>query len=146
MAHTAGGTQVVSALAFSTADTVLRMLGEYTIAPTTAPTALDRAILTMAIGVVSSDAFAVGASAVPDPASEPEYPWLFWASHALHFTGTSVDGGAAGISVRRSFDVRSMRKMKPRESLIWVSEYSDLAGAPPLTATAGITRVLLALP
>ena len=71
------------ALESGTKLTVLRMLGEYAITLVPAPVALDECEIAVAIGVISSDAFALGASAFPDPVEEPEYPWLYWASHKL---------------------------------------------------------------
>jgi hypothetical protein len=141
---TASNTFLGSSLAFNSSYTVLRMLGEYVITPTSSPQALDNAIVTVGIGVVSSDAYAVGASAVPDPASEPNYPWLYWASHPFFFGATGADPASEACSVRHSFDVRSMRKLKARESLALVVEYADIAGTPALKFTAGSTRVLLA--
>lgn len=122
--------------------TVLRMLGEYTITFTPNPVGLDSCIIGIGIGVVSSDAAAVGAAAVPDPDGDPEYPWLYWASHPMFSTGTDPAVGAQAASVRRSFDSGSMRKMKPKESLIFVAEYVDITGTPPVTLTIGETRVL----
>ena len=82
---------------------------------------------------------------MPDPATDANYPWLYWASHKLFFTSSGNSGeGGAGYSLRRSFDIKSMRKLKPSESLAFVFQYSDIAGAPPLQFTAGQTRVLLA--
>ena len=123
-------------------ETVLRMLGEYAIQPTSAPTAADAVIITMGIAVVSTDAVAAGA--FPDPFGEPEYPWLYWASHPFHFPDTVLESGQGVGALRRSFDVRSMRKMKPRESLAFVVEYADIAGTPPMTVLTGSTRVLSA--
>ncbi len=133
----AGGLQPGSA-------TVLRMLGEYIIVPTAVPVALDNADVTVAIGVVSSDAFAAGAGSLPDPGAEPEYPWLYWASHPLFFPSADATAGGAGISVRRGFDVKSMRKIKPRETLVLVGQYANVVGDPPLTLSIANTRVLLA--
>ena len=141
---TADGTFALNGLSTSTQTTVMRCLGEYIITPTSAPAAADRCEVTVAIGVVSSDAFAVGASALPDPGSEPDYPWLYWQSHALFFPTTDPESGAAAASVRHTFDVKSMRKINARESLILVAQYRDGNGLPPVTLAAGSTRVLLA--
>ena len=70
--------------------TAIRMLGEYTIGPDAAPAAGDQCTIGVGIGVVSSDAFAVGSTAMPDPVGEPEYPWLYWAEHDFHFVDTSL--------------------------------------------------------
>ncbi len=124
--------------------TVLRMLGEYIIAPTDGGTfvAGDAAGITVGIGVVSTDA--VGAGALPDPASEPEYPWLYWASHVVFLVDNSIASqvGLAG-SVRANYDIKTMRKVSPRQSLKVSVDYSDLTGTPPLTVVLGQTRVLL---
>jgi len=145
-AFTADGTAINSPLALSGPFTVIRMLGEYTIHPTGGGTfaAVDACAVNVAIGVVSSDAAAVGASAVPDPTGEPDYPWLYWASHPISFVVATADQNNPGAALRHSFDIHSMRKIKPRESLIMVAEYADLSGTPPMTIDAGQTRVLVA--
>ncbi len=140
------GTFVGGNLAVSVPGTVIRMLGEYTITSRATLAALDSALVAVAIGFVSTDAATVGAASMPDPNSEPEFPWLYWASHPLSSTGAGSDNSdqTNGISVRKSFDVRSMRKFKPGRSLIVVIEAIDTAGNMPITVTLGATRVLIA--
>jgi len=127
-------------------STVLRMLGEYVIIPTSAPVAGDEATVTLGIGVVSNDAATLGSAAMPDPADEAEYPWLYWASHALIYNGTLEESALAGSSLRHSFDVKSMRKMKPQESLAFIAQIDSVGsgGQPPLTIGVGVTRILIA--
>ncbi len=141
---TASGTSLGGSIGFNEPRTVLRMIGEYVMQGTGGQTFAesDSAKIALAIGVISSDAFAAGAGSVPDPAGEPEYSWLFWAEHEFLFPSATDDGNTAGSSLRRSFDIRSMRKMKPRESLAVVVEYADLTGAPPITVSIAQTRVL----
>ncbi len=149
-AVSASGTFIGSALGSTTAQTVLRMLGEYLINSTGVAVAGDQCRVTMAIGVVSSDAFAAGAGSLPDPGGEPDYPWLYWASHNLMWpaavSGTAGEGAPsiAGV-VRKAFDIKSMRRMKPRESLVWVGEYQDVSGTPPIQVSISQTRVLIGL-
>ena len=139
----ADGTSLVAGLSVAAAVTVMRMIGEYSISTDGAPTALDEATIIVGIGVISTDAFAAGGGSTPDPGGEAEYPWLYWASHKLYFpTGTDGYTGDCG-NFRRSFDIRSMRKMKPRETLAFIMEYSDMVGTPALRFTAGATRVLI---
>ena len=126
-----------------TSATVLRMLGEYVIAPRTSPVAIDEAQVVIGIGVISGDAFAAGAASVPDPGGEPEYPWLYWASHSLFFGSTQVDPASDAASLRAKFDIRSMRKMKPRETLAFIVQYININGNPDLKLLIGATRVLL---
>ncbi len=139
------GTFLVARIAFTSKQTVLRMLGEYVI--TTRPTVAnaDRAVIAVGIGKVSSDAFGVGATAMPDPSGEPEYPWLYWASHAIASTSTDAANSSQvnGLSVRRSFDIRTMRKFSPNESLVVVVEAVDVAGSMPTDISFGAVRVLL---
>ncbi len=147
LALTASGTFGAPILNFTDARTILRMLGEYVISLTGAAATADQVSITVALGLVSSDAAAVGASALPDPNGEPDYPWLYWASHMFNYpqaiaTGGDSNPGDAG-ALRRKFDARSMRKVKARESLVWVVEYMDIAGTPPITVQLGITRVLV---
>ena len=144
---TADGTVLGSSLNFASAATVMRMLGEYVITPTSGgPIAADdAAVVSVGVGVVSTDAFNAGATAMPDPGSEPEFPWLYWMRHAVYMgAGTVADNAEQiGGAVRESFDVRGMRKMKPSESLALIVEYSDLQGTPALTLTFGGARVLI---
>ncbi len=140
---TGNGTFATSLFAFTSHQTVIRMLGKYVICPTSAPAALDSATVTVAIALVSSDAASAGAASLPDPSSEPEYPWLYWASHKFFYTSTDPEaGGSAAGVVRDSFDIRSMRTAKPRESLIFVSQYVNVAGNPPLSFACAQTRFL----
>ncbi len=141
----ADGTFSTASLLFGEPFTVLRMIGEYQIRSTGNVTALETAVVTVAIGVVSTDA--VTAAALPDPGEEPEFPWLFWRAHTLYFGGSQSPGDAKSGAghVRASFDIRSMRKVKPRESLVWVAQYADIVGAPALTIDQGQVRVLLGI-
>ena len=118
------------------------MLGEYAINPTGTIAANDEALVVFAIGKVSTDAFAAGAASLPDPAAEPEYPWLYWASHPMIFGGSTLDPSTAPASLRHSFDVRTMRKFRPGESLVSVIQHVDVAGTPSMFLNIGHTRVL----
>jgi len=147
VAMTANATFVGGSLLLAGPATILRVIGEYIIGNTVAGvSASDSAIVTVALGVMSSDAVALGASAMPDPGAEGEYPWLYYSSHPFWFNtaGTPAYDEAPRAAVRKSFDVRSMRKMKARESLGLVLQYEDVVGAPPLEFVPGNFRVLLA--
>ena len=146
---TANSTSVGGSLDFAGGgNTLLRMMGEYSIGPDvdTAPVANDACEVTVAFAVLSSDAIAAGQSAVPDPASEPEYPWLYWRGHALHFNTTSVDPNSPQAVVRHSFDVRTMRKIRAGEGIVVILQYVDDSGNPPISVNMAQTRFLVALP
>jgi len=142
---TADATSIFGSFQPTTPMTVMRLLGEYTISPTSSPAANDSVSIGVGVCVVSSDAFAVGASAVPEPFGDQAYPWLYWAVHPLHYPDTNADPAAQSGSVRAMIDVKSMRKLKgDRETLIWVGSYFNIAGNPPLSVVAGALRVLTA--
>jgi len=144
LAMTAAGSSLGSNFGFTEARTILRMIGEYTISPTTAPSALDSCLITIGIGIMSSDAITAGSGSVVDPSAEAEYPWLYWKGHSFVFGSSSADPSSESGSVRVDFDIRSQRKVKPREGLMIVAEYSDIVGTPPLTFSFAGARVLLA--
>ena len=133
-----------NSLAFTSPQTVIRMLGEYIITPTVAPAAGDRATWTVGLAKVSTDAFALGATALPNPASPRDFPWLYWAEHAfaLEVADLSVASQGLGSVLRHSFDVRSMRKFTANESLGLVVEYTNFGGNPPMRFFSASTRVL----
>ena len=141
---TGAGTSLSLGLAPGTAATVIRMIGEYLILNTGSVVVLDSVQIAVGIGVFLTDAFIAGAT--PDPAQEPEFPWLYWKTHALNFpaTGSPQNPAAGHAFVRQAFDIRSMRKMKPRETLAMVVEYVNIVGNPPITVDLTGTRVLLA--
>ena len=137
-------TILIASLALDGPFTVLRMLGEYTIGLSAVPVAADTARVCVGIGVVSTDAAALGSTAVPDPDAEPDYPWLYWRSHPFNYPSAASEPASEQSGVRTTFDVKSMRKLKPRESLALIAQYVDVSGAPPLTLASGVTRVLVA--
>ncbi len=142
---TADGTTLPGFFAGTVSQTVLRMLGEYIISPTIAPTAGDHCTVTVGIGIVSTDAATVGSTAVPDPAGDPDFPWLYWKGHPMWYGGTDLNGGNPAGGLRQVFDIRSMRKMKAKESLIICAQYEDGSGAPAVEWKGGATRVLVGL-
>jgi len=145
---TAVSTTLVGTLSPGAPFTVLRILGEYSLSPTNVTVSGDGCEIGVGIGVVSTDAATLGSSAMPDPLTEAAYPWLYWASHGMWFP--SATSGAAGegpqgasASFRKVIDIRSMRKLKNRESLVLVVEYVDRTGLPPVEFNPGTFRVLL---
>ena len=126
--------------------TVLRLRGEIFVGPSGATTALDQARVAFGIGIVTSDAAAVGSTAMPDPDDEPDFPWLWYHLHNF-FSGFTVDGTASddyGVgTIRIDVDSKAMRKMKPGQSIVGVAQYVDVVGTPTLRV-GGSVRMLLA--
>ena len=70
---------------------------------------------------------------MPDPLDEPDYPWLYWGAHTFMYPATAsplTPTGDPRQSLRQVLDIRSMRKLKPREQLVTCVQYSDVAGTP----------------
>ena len=142
---TSNTTSAPAGLVFSAKSTIIRMLGEYVIFPTAAPVALDECRIGVGIIVLSDDQFGSGTSgSLPDPISDFGLPWLFWAEHTIHLPTTSLDPASEVSQFRRTFDIRSMRKISNGQTLAWVGQYLDIQGTPPVTLTASVTRVLFA--
>ena len=146
MAHTASGMLLGGSVGFVDALTIIRMIGEYLVAPLPGGTfaAGDNCRVAIGIGVFSTDVVLAGAGSLPDPSSEAAYPWLFWKEHQFVFQLATPDGDEIDSTVRVAFDIRSMRKIKPQETLAFVSQYVDVGGTPPMTVFASATRVLVA--
>ncbi len=142
---TADGTQAIGAMAATTSITVLRMLGEYLIYPTVGGTfaAGDQVKVVVGIGVVSTDAFNAGGAALPDPAGNTDYPWLYWAEHVFEIFDSTPNLTSDVEQIRVRFESRAMRKMKGSQSLAWCFQYADVAGTPPYTIQGAQTRVLI---
>ena len=72
-------------LEFTRARTLLRLIGQFSayMDPSGAA-AEDSAAITFALGVISTDAIQLGATAVPDPMAESDYPWLYWQTGTVY--------------------------------------------------------------
>jgi len=136
-------TLLVASLAFTGPFTVMRMIGEYGFQSDGTPTDGDAALVCVGIGVMTTDAVTAGATALPDPHDEPEFPWLYWREHIYMADAVLTN---PTISLRQQFDIRSMRKMKARESLVMVVQYEETLLTPNLRFAAARTRVLLGNP
>ncbi len=105
---------------------------------------LDRMIITVGLCIVSTDAFTVGASAVPDPSGEPEFPWIWWKEFKLE-SGSAVDPaeGWGPRAQRYEIDSKAMRKIKPGETFTYVVQATSTVGAALVHVDIGQVRVLI---
>ena len=105
--------------------------------------AADRMVVTLGLGIVSTDAANLGFTAMPDPATEVDYPWIWWGQYVLR-SHQAVAHNQLGTSVvRTSVDSKAMRRVKPNQSLVWIAEFTDQAGAPVTLIDIAATRVLI---
>ncbi len=135
---TAGGS-----VAFAIPGTVLRVRGYVQAMFDESAQVTDRMIVTFGLGLFSTDAVALGATALPEPKDEPEYPWLWWGEMHLQSNATAGPISWGPTAQRLEVDSRAMRKFKPRESLSWVIQTTLDVGAPVTIISTGTTRVLI---
>ena len=125
--------------------TVLRILGGWSYGPGAVNVINDAAGITCAIGVFSTDAVALGGTAMPDPENEPGYPWLYWKSVLFQQTKAQQHSdGDIRMADRFEINVKSMRKVKPRESVAMVFQYNNVNGAPTVDIVSQACRCLVA--
>jgi len=75
----------------------------------------------LGIGIVSADAFAVGASAIPDPKTTPEWDgWLWHSFFDIRITEPTVANLGFGplSSVRIEIDSKAMRKFDSQSEIL----------------------------
>ena len=129
-------------IAFAVPGTILRIRSFVQAQFDASAVSSDEIDLTYGIGLFATDAVSLGPTAMPDPAVEVEFPWLWWGDMHLHQEGTA-DPGSWGSNVQRiDVDTKAMRKVKPGESLAWVIQASLASGAPTTLLDIGRGRVL----
>jgi len=140
----ATNTFVITFFDFVESLTILRMIGEYVIGPSSAVLPVgDAAFVAIGIGVISTDARVAGAASFPDPAEEASYPWLYLMDHGF-FMDDGLNDRAVNSAVRVPYDVKSMRKVKATQSLVVIAQYRDVTGSPQLNINWARTRFLVA--
>ena len=143
---TGAATAILCQLDVTDPATILRTLGSVVAGPDEAGVvAGDGAIITVGLGVVSTDAATVGATAVPDPSNEPEFDWLFWYPMILQFpVGVNTAGNSFPLVSGMRLDVNSkaMRRVSHGESLLLIGQYENSSGNPPVDVFASL-RILI---
>ena len=126
-----GTVKVVGSIGVASGEapvTLVRTRGQWHIRLASFPGA-GISIMRAAMGliVVSTDAFAIGVTALPGPLSDPENDWIVWSPSALSFPGSVGEGFI--LDARMDFDSRGMRKLKLGDVLAVMFEItSDVAG------------------
>ncbi len=142
-AITGDGTFQGGSVAFAVPATILRCRGFVQAAFASGVQVGDDMNINFGLGIVSTDAFAAGAGSMPDPAGEPEYPWLWWQEVFLNSEQVEEPVSWGPGALRLDVDTKAMRKVKPGESLVWVGEATQSLGAPEVNVDFGRTRVLI---
>ena len=143
IAGAAAATHQGGAITFNVPATILRCRGELLMYFDATKQVGDLMIVTAALGIVSADAYTAGVGSMPDPAGEPEYPWLWWGEWRLDSIVAAAEEGA-GLTVHRvSVDTKAMRKIKPGQNIAWIFELGGVVGAPATIIEQTQTRVLI---
>ncbi len=128
------------------AATILRIRGEV-VAQLETPAANEVKAFGIGIGVFSTDAVALGATAMPDPLADVGYPWIYWSAHVLMARiadGATSPADQAGTKTARiMIDSKAMRKVRPDQSVAIVVEPINLAGTATMELAMGPIRVLI---
>ncbi len=148
LSSAAEGTFVVGSLAFLVPATILRWRGYVSAMFDETAQPGDQAAIAWGIGVFSTDAVAVGATALPDPGSEPEFPWVWYGEMFLQSreatgAGNPTSSAWGPLAQRIEIDSKGMRKVKPGESVAIVWEVDNAVGAPVIEFDTGNLRVLV---
>ena len=131
-------------LTFSEAATILRVRMPYLSGQMIATIAVgDDLRLTFGLVVVLADAAELGATAVPDPLDEPEFPWLWWGETRMFATNAGVENQFGSQYQVLHPELKLMRKVKSRESLIWIVQSIAASGAPDVRVVILTSRVLV---
>jgi len=99
--------------------------------------------ITLGLGIVSTDAAAIGASAMPNPVEQIDYPWVWWGNYTLRSQLAAGVNALGSSVVRFAADSKAMRRVKPSQSLVWVIQSSGASGGPATVVDIGVTRVLI---
>ena len=132
-------------LSFAVPATILRFRGYWANMFDETAQANDQMNITFGLAIVSTDAFTLGSTALPDPADEPEFPWIWWGDMRLDSFGVLTDTrtGWGPAAQRQEIDSKAMRKIKPGETVTYVLQRSNASGAPVTLTDVGQIRVLI---
>ena len=128
-------------VAIADARTLYRVRGELLAFLTTSGAANSVKMLAVGLIVVSTEALAAGVASISSPLSDLNAPWLW---HGFMICGrTTVTEGEDSFmtSNRLTVDSKSMRRLKPNQSIVFVAQPQNLAGTETIQISMGF-RVL----
>jgi len=132
-------------LATESKVTILRVRGMITVRLITATSIGDGFHFAIGLGIVSSDAFGVGVTAVPNPIADAQWDgWMWHQFGDVHqITGAEADGSNAVSNIMRiPVDTKAMRKFGDNETLMFNMEVVEV-GTSNITVFADSRQLLL---
>ena len=137
-------------LALDSNVTLTRIRGMYTMWLDLVTAAGDGLFGAIGIGIVSSDAFGVGSSAMPGPFTDPAWPGWMW-HQFFHIRGVAVQSQGADVArnvsadFRIDIDSKAQRIFKINETFFGMTEVGSETGTAGAIFQAN-TRTLIKLP
>jgi len=117
---TAGAT-VIASVPFNEKTTIVRTRGHCSVIPTVVTADLN-IIGAVGFGIVSSEALAIGVTAIPEPFTDADWSgWFVWRSYSYRLEVVS-EIGEHFIEWDFEVDSKAMRKVGPNESAVIVAE------------------------
>ena len=104
-----------------------RGAGQYRFRPAAAN---DVHVVGVGLIVVNSDAFAIGATAIPSPTDDIDAEWIY---HRIFAPAVAFEAYASGLNEFTEyfeFDSKAMRKLHPGDTLVWTTDGIVSSGSP----------------
>ena len=99
----------------------------------------------VAMGLIVVRATALAVPAVPGPVSRVDSDWLWWTLVSLNVSGGSVaapNSDGSTVVHRVTIDSKAMRKIKPNEAVVFVTENFAVTSTQTVDVLGGV-RILL---
>ena len=101
----------------------------------------DVVYLGFGLAIITTDSFN-DVSSWPDPLGDDDLSWLYWKGFHLRASEAAAEEALGASVVRFDVDTKAMRKIRPNETLLYVVQYSNVAGSPVVDFDVGSIRVL----
>ena len=117
-------------LGLSTLDVITLIRSRGTLSVHFDPTSIaDVLKVGVGLGIYSSDAFGIGATAMPGPLSDADWDWVWHKTLLLGLAHSATEDGTNILNnLWIDADSKAMRKMKPNQTLGWMVEGEVTSG------------------
>ena len=124
--------------------TIVRTRGEMLFYLDSATADNDGFLVAVGIGIVTADAFAIGATAVPSPLSDADWDgWLFYDFRHVFAEVAAIDTADRGWTARLVIDSKAMRRIGVNDVVFMTAEGAETGTS--VVRCYGISRMLFKL-